>query len=462
MLSGIVPTAAVHRAETKKQAGAVIPREPHRPNFFVIRASIMAEFSTLEDLTPLEVEILRRTANLGMISYDATPTCDVDDSSASESCSDLEREDLVAQSIKEPFLGEPGSQRTAFAAARTRNTLAHSGDHPFSAFRRAAVVRTVHAHKGGLRVVEAGKLSLEAVSSCRAGSSRASPRRGRRQRPSNRCQGKAGIGGAAFSERTAPHKRLLGRKDLVDGRQKRARTNPEKSSATAERFLNPAVSLTSTNDKQQLAPVGWGTMLDGAAWIRREQTWTPPTDVRNRVKNRFEHHLDAIILPGFSVVGLDSASLYTLSRCANGTSRSPNTYCIRIKAEVTHFVYVSVAGLSAVIWLEGGVAAGRSDPAALSLSRAHIEPGVINALSGREGDPTATGGAGRFEVGPVRTPVSCNLPGLLLEAQARASPTRANYGAFCYRLRASRTLRAAKAMPRTFCRTRDSTSEPVA
>ncbi|KAG0430146.1 hypothetical protein HPB47_022962 [Ixodes persulcatus] len=32
-----------------------------------------------------------------------------------------------------------------------------------------------------------------------------------------------------------------------------------------------------------------------------------PTDVRNRVKNRFEHHLDAIILPGFSVVGLDSA-----------------------------------------------------------------------------------------------------------------------------------------------------------
>ncbi|KAG0420196.1 hypothetical protein HPB47_003616, partial [Ixodes persulcatus] len=28
------------------------------------------------------------------------------------------------------------------------------------------------------------------------------------------------------------------------------------------------------------------------------------------VKNRFEHHLDAIILPGFSVVGLDSASGY--------------------------------------------------------------------------------------------------------------------------------------------------------
>ncbi|KAG0431279.1 hypothetical protein HPB47_021932 [Ixodes persulcatus] len=30
--------------------------------------------------------------------------------------------------------------------------------------------------------------------------------------------------------------------------------------------------------------------------------------VRNRVKYRFEHHLDAVILPGFSVVGLDSAS----------------------------------------------------------------------------------------------------------------------------------------------------------
>ncbi|CAN8017424.1 unnamed protein product [Ixodes persulcatus] len=51
----------------------------------------MAEFSTLEDLTPLEVEILRRTADLGMISYDATPTCDVDDSSASESCSSFGR-----------------------------------------------------------------------------------------------------------------------------------------------------------------------------------------------------------------------------------------------------------------------------------------------------------------------------------------------------------------------------------
>ncbi|KAG0411644.1 hypothetical protein HPB47_011248, partial [Ixodes persulcatus] len=41
---------------------------------------------------------------------------------------DLEREDLVAQSIKESFHGEPGRQRTAFAAARTRNTLVRSGE----------------------------------------------------------------------------------------------------------------------------------------------------------------------------------------------------------------------------------------------------------------------------------------------------------------------------------------------
>ncbi|KAG0426703.1 hypothetical protein HPB47_026209 [Ixodes persulcatus] len=31
--------------------------------------------------------------------------------------------------------------------------------------------------------------------------------------------------------------------------------------------------------------------------------------VRNRVKNRFEHHLDAVILPDFIVVGLDAASV---------------------------------------------------------------------------------------------------------------------------------------------------------
>ncbi|KAM7303962.1 hypothetical protein ISCGN_013864 [Ixodes scapularis] len=36
---------------------------------------------------------------------------------------DLEREDLVVQSIKEPILEELGRQRTAVAAARTRNTL---------------------------------------------------------------------------------------------------------------------------------------------------------------------------------------------------------------------------------------------------------------------------------------------------------------------------------------------------
>ncbi|KAG0428627.1 hypothetical protein HPB47_024414 [Ixodes persulcatus] len=41
---------------------------------------------------------------------------------------DLEREDLVAQSIKETFLGEPGRQRTAFAVARTRNTHVRSGE----------------------------------------------------------------------------------------------------------------------------------------------------------------------------------------------------------------------------------------------------------------------------------------------------------------------------------------------
>ncbi|KAM7282010.1 hypothetical protein ISCGN_002168 [Ixodes scapularis] len=41
---------------------------------------------------------------------------------------DLELGDLVAQSIKEPFLGEPRRQRTAFAAARTRNTLVRSGE----------------------------------------------------------------------------------------------------------------------------------------------------------------------------------------------------------------------------------------------------------------------------------------------------------------------------------------------
>ncbi|KAM7288400.1 hypothetical protein ISCGN_028640 [Ixodes scapularis] len=41
---------------------------------------------------------------------------------------DLEREDLVAQNIKEPFLGKHGRRRTAFAAARTLNTLVRSGD----------------------------------------------------------------------------------------------------------------------------------------------------------------------------------------------------------------------------------------------------------------------------------------------------------------------------------------------
>ncbi|KAG0436684.1 hypothetical protein HPB47_017818 [Ixodes persulcatus] len=47
---------------------------------------------------------------------------------------------------------------------------------------------------------------------------------------------------------------------------------------------------------------------------------TAPTDVRNKVKNRFEHHLEAIILPGFSVVGLNSASCApALDVCADLT-----------------------------------------------------------------------------------------------------------------------------------------------
>ncbi|KAM7304361.1 hypothetical protein ISCGN_014261 [Ixodes scapularis] len=41
---------------------------------------------------------------------------------------DLDREDLVAKSIEEPFLGEPGCKRTAFAAARTQITLVRSGE----------------------------------------------------------------------------------------------------------------------------------------------------------------------------------------------------------------------------------------------------------------------------------------------------------------------------------------------
>ncbi|KAG0419850.1 hypothetical protein HPB47_003844 [Ixodes persulcatus] len=41
---------------------------------------------------------------------------------------DLEREDLVAQSIKRPFLGEPGRRRTAFAAAKTQNTFGRLGE----------------------------------------------------------------------------------------------------------------------------------------------------------------------------------------------------------------------------------------------------------------------------------------------------------------------------------------------
>ncbi|EEC17338.1 hypothetical protein IscW_ISCW013396 [Ixodes scapularis] len=66
--------------------------------------------------------------------------------------------------------------------------------------------------------------------------------------------------------------------------------------------------------------------------------------------------------------------------------------------------------------LAGGVAAGRSDPA--PLSRAPIEPGVINALSGRgphgqwRRRPAAFPGRSGSHV-PARAPapVSCSLPG---------------------------------------------------
>ncbi|KAM7287879.1 hypothetical protein ISCGN_031570 [Ixodes scapularis] len=68
----------------------------------------MAEFSTLEYLTPLEVGILRQTANLGMISYDATPKCNVDDSSASESCSCSEDEQAAMFEDEEGVLEETG------------------------------------------------------------------------------------------------------------------------------------------------------------------------------------------------------------------------------------------------------------------------------------------------------------------------------------------------------------------
>ncbi|KAG0444970.1 hypothetical protein HPB47_008543 [Ixodes persulcatus] len=68
----------------------------------------MAEFCTLEDLTPLEIDILRRTADLGMISYDATPTCDVDDSSASESCSGSEDEPAAMSEDEDGAFDETG------------------------------------------------------------------------------------------------------------------------------------------------------------------------------------------------------------------------------------------------------------------------------------------------------------------------------------------------------------------
>ncbi|KAG0422810.1 hypothetical protein HPB47_001391, partial [Ixodes persulcatus] len=90
-----------------------------------------AQFSTLEDLTPLEVEILRRTAKLGMISIDATPTCDVDDSSASEeeeeeSCSGSEDDETQAfSSVLRFAVGASHNQTNVWH----RSVTSGPGDH---------------------------------------------------------------------------------------------------------------------------------------------------------------------------------------------------------------------------------------------------------------------------------------------------------------------------------------------
>ncbi|XP_040072117.1 uncharacterized protein LOC115326240 [Ixodes scapularis] len=54
------------------------------------------------------LDILRRTADLGMISYDATPTCDVHDSSASESCSGSEDEQAAMSEDEDGAFDETG------------------------------------------------------------------------------------------------------------------------------------------------------------------------------------------------------------------------------------------------------------------------------------------------------------------------------------------------------------------
>ncbi|XP_042146170.1 uncharacterized protein LOC120840196 [Ixodes scapularis] len=54
------------------------------------------------------LDILRRTADLGMISYDATPTCDVYDSRASESCSGSEDEQAAMSEDEDGAFDETG------------------------------------------------------------------------------------------------------------------------------------------------------------------------------------------------------------------------------------------------------------------------------------------------------------------------------------------------------------------
>lgn len=53
-------------------------------SFCLLRVLRRAEMD-LPNLTPLEVEILRRTADISSISYDATPTRDADASNATDS-----------------------------------------------------------------------------------------------------------------------------------------------------------------------------------------------------------------------------------------------------------------------------------------------------------------------------------------------------------------------------------------
>ncbi|XP_040078953.1 uncharacterized protein LOC115323044 [Ixodes scapularis] len=62
----------------------------------------------IDDVGKHELDILRRTADLGMISYDANPTCDVYDSSASESCSGSEDEQAAMSEDEDGAFDETG------------------------------------------------------------------------------------------------------------------------------------------------------------------------------------------------------------------------------------------------------------------------------------------------------------------------------------------------------------------